>query len=118
VSAIFTVVQEAPAALPSGSRAGVLRPEPAAGATAGGPLAQILLAFTDTPPCRSVREICHRTGLPRDLVDAALDHLVRTGRLKAESLASGCPEGACGGCAARHGCPVATLGRARSLTLV
>jgi len=83
-----------------------------------GPLARILAAFDSG--ARSVPEISRTTGLNRDLVDAGIDHLVATGRLIAEPLASGCPEGACDGCAllpmgcgGRHPLP----SRARSLRL-
>jgi len=81
-----------------------------------GPLAQILAAF-DTG-VRSVPEITRTTGLNRDLVEAAVDHLVSTGRLKAEPLASGCPESACGGCALlAAGCHGASSIASRSRTL-
>jgi hypothetical protein len=38
------------------------------------------------------------TGLDRDLVDTALDHLTRLGRVRVERLASGCPASGCGAC--------------------
>ncbi|MDR0959335.1 MAG: FeoC-like transcriptional regulator [Propionibacteriaceae bacterium] len=71
-------------------------------------------------PARSVEALAERTGLSRDVVSAALDHLVATGRLTAETLASGCPSGACGSCAiagSRGGCPVAQPGRGRVISL-
>ncbi|MFN8074481.1 MAG: hypothetical protein U0Q15_03550 [Kineosporiaceae bacterium] len=44
------------------------------------------------------------TGMDISLVRACLDHLVRTGRLRAEVLASAC-SGVCGGCpATQMGC--------------
>lgn len=47
---------------------------------------------------RSLAEVAERTGLGRDVVDAAITHLVRLGRLEAEELAIGCPSAGCGGC--------------------
>jgi hypothetical protein len=65
------------------------------------PLRSVLTAFTDG--ARSRTDVCARTGLHRDVVDAAIDHLVRIGRLAAEKLAVGCPDGGCGSCASGHG---------------
>ena len=44
-------------------------------------------------------DVARRTGLRADVVDAAVDHLVRMGRLEAAELTSGCPDGGCGVCA-------------------
>ncbi|MDR1808427.1 MAG: hypothetical protein LBR33_11045 [Propionibacteriaceae bacterium] len=84
-----------------------------------GPLSLVRAAFGDSS-CRSVADLERVTGLPRDVLDAALDHLVFTGVLKSEALASGCPEGACGSCALGHSCAARRPGdvRARSLALV
>jgi len=62
-----------------------------------GPLSMILAAFDSG--VRSVVDISRTTGLNRDVVEAGIDHLISTGRLTAQPLASGCTEGACGGCA-------------------
>ncbi len=43
-------------------------------------------------------ELAARTGLDPELVDTAVDHLVRSGRLLAEPLGSGCPSEGCGEC--------------------
>lgn len=43
-------------------------------------------------------DIATMTGLPADVVDAAIEHLLRTGRLRAQTLATGCPTGGCSGC--------------------
>ncbi|MFD5867132.1 FeoC-like transcriptional regulator [Corynebacterium sp. NPDC060344] len=43
--------------------------------------------------------IAERTGLARATVDAAIEHLERTGQLRRERLAASCPAGGCGGCA-------------------
>lgn len=61
------------------------------------PLRSVLGAFEDG--ARSRTEVCGRTGLRRDVVDAAIEHLLRIGRLDARELASGCPSGGCGSCA-------------------
>jgi hypothetical protein len=65
---------------------------------------------------RSVRDLAAVTGLRRDIVEAALDHLVATGRLQSAALQSGCPADACQTCAVRRGCPAAGPGRGRLLT--
>jgi hypothetical protein len=59
--------------------------------------------------------IASRTGLSGDVVRAAIDHLVRAGRITSTELSLGCPVGGCGGCAsAGHGCtPPAALGDRR-----
>ena len=49
--------------------------------------------------CGTVPEISLRTGLPRDVVDAAVEQLVRSGRVLARELQLGCPTGGCGSCA-------------------
>lgn len=51
----------------------------------------------------SLAEVEARTGLTRDVVSAAVDHLVRLGRLSAGTLAFGCPGGGCGTCASGTG---------------
>ena len=64
------------------------------------PLRTVLDAFD--AGARSRAQVIERTGLPRDTVDAAVDHLVRAGRLEAKVLTSGCPTGGCGSCASGH----------------
>lgn len=63
-----------------------------------GPLHAVLTALEDG--AGSLDEVRTKTGLPRDMVDAAVAHLVRIGRLSTESLAFGCPAAGCGSCAA------------------
>ncbi|AKT52473.1 hypothetical protein ADJ73_00345 [Arsenicicoccus sp. oral taxon 190] len=58
---------------------------------------QVLSAFEDG--AASLDEVARRTGLTRASVDAAVDHLVRMGRVDARELAAGCPDGGCGSCA-------------------
>jgi hypothetical protein len=48
---------------------------------------------------RSRTALCQATGLSSDVVDAAIEHLVRMGRLEARQLSTGCPGGGCGTCA-------------------
>lgn len=62
-----------------------------------GPLTSVLESFR--AGVHSIDEVVQRTGLRRDVVDAAIDHLVRAGRLEARELAIGCPTGGCGSCA-------------------
>ena len=72
-------------------------PAAAAPAGAASPLRAVLAAFEAGAP--SLDDVASRTALPRDVVDAAVAHLVRMGRLSAQELASGCPDGGCGTCA-------------------
>lgn len=68
-----------------------------------GPLSSVLSAFSTG--AGSLADVEARTGLPREVVTASVDHLVRLGRLRATELAVGCPSGGCGGCAlASAGC--------------
>ena len=65
------------------------------------PLRSVLTAFEEGAHSRT--DVCTTTGLRRDVVDAAIDHLLRMGRLDAKELATGCPDGGCGTCASGHG---------------
>lgn len=60
------------------------------------PVSAVLDALTNG--AGSLAEVRRRTGLRDDLVRAAADHLVRTGRLQKCALGAGCPPDACGGC--------------------
>jgi hypothetical protein len=71
-----------------------------------GPLRAVLAAFDDG--AASLDEVARMTGLSRELVDAAVDHLVRMGRMQAKALTVGCPDGGCGTCAS--GSPGGTAG--------
>ncbi|MGB7962518.1 MAG: FeoC-like transcriptional regulator [Propionicimonas sp.] len=64
----------------------------------------------------SIAEMSRRTGLSPDVLRAAMDHLVRTGRVTTQALALGCPPQGCGGCAVK-GCASSGTGRT-SLTLL
>ncbi len=51
------------------------------------PLRSVLTAFEDG--ARSRTDVASRTGLRRDVVDAAIDHPLRIGRLDPCALSSG-----------------------------
>lgn len=68
-----------------------------AGAATPSPLRAVLDAFH--AGCTTLGEVAVRAGLDRDLVEAAVAHLVRTGHLVAETMSTGCPSGGCGSCA-------------------
>lgn len=61
------------------------------------PLQAVLDAFGSG--ATTVADIVARTGMADDVVRASLDHLIRTGRVTATEMASGCPDGGCGSCA-------------------
>jgi hypothetical protein len=61
------------------------------------PLRDVLTAIE--AGARSRHDVVATTGLPLDVVDASVDHLVRIGRLEARELSSGCPSAGCGSCA-------------------
>ncbi len=63
---------------------------------AGGPLRRVLDALHAGAATRV--ELERHTGLSPELVDAAIEHLVRSGRVRREQLGGGCPEAGCGGC--------------------
>ncbi len=66
-------------------------------ASVPGPVSAVLAAFESGSG--SLDDVTRRTGLGRDVVDAAVAHLVRVGRLDAKELAVGCPPSGCGACA-------------------
>jgi hypothetical protein len=61
------------------------------------PLTAVLRAFE--AGCGTLDEVARATALDRDVVGAAVEHLVRLRRLDAGVLAVGCPDGGCGSCA-------------------
>ncbi len=61
------------------------------------PLAAVVEAFASG--ASSLAEVESVTGLDPDIVSAAVDHLVRAGRIEAKLLTVGCPSGGCNGCA-------------------
>ncbi len=83
-----------------------------------GPLRRVLSAFE--AGAVGVEDLARRTGLSRDVVEGAVEHLVRLGRIEARALSLGCPSGGCGTCASGRpdgsaGCgscrPARTAGR-------
>ena len=76
-----------------------------------GPLHLVLAEVTAGTP--TLTEIARRTGLSDDVVHAAVDHLVRAGRITSTQLSLGCPTGGCGTCPSSDGCslPKATGNR-------
>ncbi|MFC3851107.1 FeoC-like transcriptional regulator [Corynebacterium hansenii] len=67
-------------------------PAPAPG-PARTPLSAVREAIASGEASRA--EIAERTGLSRATVDAAIEHLERTGSLRRERMASSCPSGGC-----------------------
>jgi hypothetical protein len=47
---------------------------------------------------RTPAQVSLRCAMPLDLVELALDQLVRAGALRAESIGGGCPTGSCDSC--------------------
>ena len=77
-----------------------------------GPLHLVLAEITAGTP--TLAEIARRTGLTDDVVHAAVDHLVRAGRVTSTELSLGCPTGGCGTCPSSDGCSLpAALGARR-----
>lgn len=73
----------------------------AASTTPATPLSAVADAIADGAAGRG--DIARRTGLNPGTVDAAIDHLERTGRLRREHMASSCSAGGCGSCPVNHG---------------
>lgn len=67
------------------------------GTDTGGPLRAVLTAVDGG--AGTLAELSRRTGLDREMVSAAVEHLERAGQLTATVLAAGCPAGGCGSCA-------------------
>lgn len=68
------------------------------------PLRAVLCALESGATTRA--ELQENTGLCADVVDAALEHLVRLGRIEATTISVGCPDGGCGACPSSGGCSV------------
>lgn len=71
---------------------------------AAGPLSAVLAEVSAGTP--TVVEMSRHTGLAEGLIRAALDHLIRTGRLGSHELPIGCPSTGCGGCSSAGSCSV------------
>jgi len=77
-----------------------------------GPLHLVLDEITAGTP--TLAAIARRTGLSDDVVRAAVDHLVRAGRITSTELSLGCPTDGCGTCPSSDGCSLpASLGARR-----
>ena len=61
-----------------------------------GPLTTVLAEMQAGTP--TVAEIVRRSGLEDSVVRAAVEHLVRSGRVESRELSMGCPASGCGGC--------------------
>jgi hypothetical protein len=65
-----------------------------------GPLTTVLAEMQAGTP--TVAEIVRRSGLEDSVVRAAVEHLVRSGRVESRELSMGCPASGCGGCASAN----------------
>jgi hypothetical protein len=61
-------------------------------------------------------ELAARTGFPPESLRAALDHLIRTGRVQAQAL-TGCSPDGCAGCSLTKSCSLSSARRPMRLTL-
>lgn len=66
------------------------------------PLRAVLAELTAGAP--TLDDVARRTGLDRELVGAAVDQLVRLGRVSSSTLSTTCPDAGCGGCASTSSC--------------
>lgn len=62
-----------------------------------GPLSTVLAELEAGTP--TVAEMVRHSGLDESVLRAAVDHLVRSGRVESRELSMGCPASGCGGCA-------------------
>lgn len=82
--------------------------------TAAGPLQRVVEAIVAGAATRA--DIAGRAGLDRDVVDAVIDHLLRTGRLGAEQIGGACPDTGCGSCPSGRSDGAAGCGSSGPLT--
>jgi hypothetical protein len=66
------------------------------------PLRAVLAELEAGTP--TLEQVARRTGLDRDVVGAAVDHLVRLGRVTSSTLSTSCPDDGCGTCPTGSGC--------------
>lgn len=66
-----------------------------------GPLSMVLAEVEAGTP--TVAEMARHSGLAKSVVRAAVEHLVRAGRIESRELSIGCPPSGCGGCASATG---------------
>ncbi|MGV8909522.1 MAG: hypothetical protein ACOH1Y_11110 [Propionicimonas sp.] len=62
-----------------------------------GPLSTVLAELEAGTP--TIAEMVRSSGLTESVLRAAVDHLVRSGRVESRELSMGCSESGCGGCA-------------------
>jgi hypothetical protein len=86
---------------------------PAVAAAAASPLRAVLAELS--VGAHTLDDVAARTGLDRAVVGAAVEHLVRLGRVDASTLSTSCPDAGCGTCSASscgaRGMPAAAGGR-------
>jgi FeoC like transcriptional regulator. len=70
-----------------------------------GPLSAVLAEVA--AGTSSVPEMARHQGLDEAVVRAALDHLVRAGRINRSALGTACGPDGCSGCALAKGCAAA-----------
>ena len=71
----------------------------------------------------TLAQMARNCGLDETVVRAAVEHLVRSGRIEARELSMGCPTSGCGGCAVASdggGCghPEVVAGRRPGLVML
>ena len=65
--------------------------------TTTGPLRRVMAELESGTP--TLAEVARKLDLDEQVVRAAVDHLVRVGRIEAKELSLGCPASGCGSCA-------------------
>lgn len=65
-------------------------------ASSPGPLSRVTAALEHGAGTRV--GLAAQTGLDPELVDTAIDHLIRLGRIELEQIGGGCPTDGCGSC--------------------
>ncbi len=86
-----------------------------------GPLSLVLAEVEAGTP--TLTQMARNCGLDEEVVRAAVEHLVRAGRIETRELSVGCPPSGCGGCplaAEGEGCgrPDVLQGRRPGLVLL
>ena len=87
----------------------------------GGPLSRVLAEVEAGTP--TLAQMARNLTLDEDVVRAAVDHLVRAGRIESRELSLGCPPSGCGSCAVAStggGCghPEVVAGRRPGLVML
>ena len=82
-------------------------------ASSASPLRAVLSAVSAGATTRE--ELRRKVSYPDDVIDAALDHLIRTGRVATQPLTMGCVSTSCGGCPVAAKCSSAAVKESQSL---